>query len=186
MRNLALLVSLLFSSVVIAGGPLEVGDEIPAFTGIDENGSVWNFPDGMKTDYLVLYFYPAAFTGGCTKQACSYRDNMEALKKEGIQVIGVSGDDHSNLASFKKFHQLNFTLLSDSKGEMAELFGVPVRDGGSIQRTIDGEEKDLQRYLTTSRWTMIVGPDRKLIYKNSSVNATEDSQQVLEFIVGQK
>ena len=121
-----LITVLLITLNISAASPLEKGDKVPNFSATDENGKTWELSE-QRADYLIVYFYPAAFTGGCTKQACSYRDHNAAFESLNAQVIGVSGDDHENLNAFKAVHNLNFTLLSDSDGKIAELFGVPTR-----------------------------------------------------------
>ena len=136
----------------------------------------------QHADYLVIYFYPAAFTGGCTKQACSYRDNDAAFKLLNAQVIGVSGDEYENLQKFKEFHNLNFTLLSDVDGKIAELFGVPTREGNTIEKEVDGKTLQLTRGVTTSRWTYVVDRNGKLVYKDEDVQAATDYEAVLKEI----
>ena len=133
----------------------------------------------------MVYFYPAAMTGGCTQQACSYRDRRDDLMNAGVEVVGVSGDRVENLRLFKQEENLNFTLLSDVRGDIARAFGVPVGDGGTIKRTVGDTEHELVRDVTTRRWTFIIGKDRKIVYINDSVNAENDVQEVLDFIKNQ-
>jgi peroxiredoxin Q/BCP len=161
---------------------VKVGQTVPDFKAIDDQGNTWSLYDHLKSDYLVVYFYPAAFTGGCTAQACSYRDHMSELALMNASVVGISGDEPQNLGMFRKEHNLNFTLLSDQDGEIAKLFGVPLRDGGTIEREIDGTTFQLMRGVTTSRYTYVIDINRKLIYKNNNVNAANDSESVYEFI----
>jgi len=172
---------LLFTLNNYAVSPLEKGDKVPGFSAIDENGEAWELSD-QRADYFVIYFYPAAFTGGCTKQACSYRDHDPAFKLLNTQVIGVSGDDHENLKAFKAFHNLNFTLLSDADGKIAELFGVPIRDGATIEKEVDGKTLQLTRGVTTSRWTYVVDRNGKLVYKDDDVQTATDPEAVLNEI----
>jgi len=172
---------LLFTLNNYAVSPLEKGDKVANFSATDENGEAWELSD-QRADYFVIYFYPAAFTGGCTKQACSYRDHDPAFKLLNAQVIGVSGDDHENLKAFKAFHNLNFTLLSDADGKIAELFGVPIRDGGTIEKEVDGKTLQLTRGVTTSRWTYVVDRNGKLVYKDDDVQAASDPETVLNEI----
>ncbi len=168
---------LLLTLNIYAVSPLEKGDKVPSFSAIDENGDAWELSD-QRADYLVIYFYPAAFTGGCTKQACSYRDNDAAFKLLNAQVIGVSGDEYENLQKFKEFHNLNFTLLSDVDGKIAELFGVPTREGNTIEKEVDGKTLQLTRGVTTSRWTYVVDRNGKLVYKDEDVQAATDYEAV--------
>jgi len=121
-------------------------------------------------------------TGGCTKQACAYRDHKDDLQLAGVEVIGISGDKTENLKLFRQAENLNFTLLSDEKGEIAKSFGVPIGDGGSIKRTVAGVEHELARDITEKRWTFVVGKDGKIVYKNDSVNPEKDTEEVLSFV----
>jgi peroxiredoxin Q/BCP len=164
---------------------LEVGDKAPQFSGIDDSGKLWNSKELVGQKIVVVYFYPAAMTGGCTKQACAFRDDRSALMDLGVEVVGVSGDKVENLKYFKMANNLNFTLLADEDGSIAKKFGVILREGGSINRTIEGEEKTLTRGVTASRWTFIIDKEGKIIYKDTQVNAAEDSKNVLTFIKDQ-
>jgi len=132
-----------------------------------------------------VYFYPAAMTSGCTKQACSYRDHKDNLKSAGVVVVGVSGDNVAGLKLFKHAENLNYPLLADDKGKIAEKFGVPVSAGGSTKKVIDGTEQELIRGVTEKRWTFIIGKDGKIIYKNDSVTPEKDPDEVLAFILDQ-
>ncbi len=170
---------LLFTLNIYAVSPLEKGDKVPSFSATDENGDTWKLSD-QRADYFVIYFYPAAFTGGCTKQACSYRDHDPAFKLLNAQVIGVSGDEHENLQKFKEFHNLNFTLLSDADGKIAELFGVPTREGSTIEKEVDGQTLQLTKGVTISRWTYVVDGNGKLVYKDNDVQAATDPEVVLK------
>ena len=173
----------IFASFTMNGQQgLSVGDKAPEFKAFADDGSTWNINNFLGEKYIVVYFYPAAMTGGCTKQACSYRDHRDDLQSAGVIVVGISGDKIENLTLFKQAENLNFTLLSDEKGEIAKAFGVPVSEGGAIKRTVGGTEHELVRGITTKRWTFIVGKDGNIIYRNESVNAEKDTEEVLNFI----
>ncbi|MEZ5072937.1 MAG: peroxiredoxin [Bacteroidales bacterium] len=183
MKHVILAVLVLALTLGEAEAQLNVGDKVPVFETLDQNGDPWSLADHLdEASYLVVYFYPAAFTGGCTKQACAYRDLKGELAEAGAQVVGVSGDEAENLELFALEHQLNFTLLSDEKGNIAELFGVPRNDGGSIDRDIQGNTHHLVRGTTIQRWTFVLDRNGMLVYKDSEVDAAQDSQQVLEFL----
>ena len=167
-------------------GP-KVGDRIESFQTLDDQGKNWRSADALRRNqYLVVYFYPAAMTGGCTKQACAFRDHKDELKDLKAEVVGVSGDSVQNLQYFKNANQLNFPLLADPNGAIAKKFGVPLRDGGSITRTVDSQEVTLRRGVTTARWTFILNKKGKIVYKNSQVNAEMDSQEVIAFLQNPK
>jgi peroxiredoxin Q/BCP len=182
MKKLFFFLPVLLITLNIYGiAPLEKGDKVPNFSATDDLGAIWDLSD-QRADYLVVYFYPAAFTGGCTKQACSYRDNDAAFKLLNAQVIGVSGDEQENLKAFKAFHNLNFTLLSDTDGKIAELFGVPTREGSTIEKEVNGQILQLTKGVTTSRWTFVVDRNGKLVYKDTEVQAASDPETVLTAI----
>ncbi len=161
---------------------LEVGDAAPPIKAMDQDGKVWSSSEHLDGGYLVVYFYPAAMTGGCTKQACAYRDHITA-GSPSFKVVGISGDFVQNLKWFQKSENLNFTLLSDSDGAIAKAFGVPVREGEkSIKRTVDGEQVELKRAATAARWTFIIDSGGTVVYRAAQVKAIEDLQGVLDFL----
>ena len=181
MKNLFL--TFIFFSVYFVGySQVDVGDKAPVFSAKDDTNKTWKSDDFIGSKVIIVYFYPAAMTGGCTKQACSFRDDKAKLDDVDAIVVGISGDEVENLKYFKEAHDLNFPLLSDPDGSIAKMFGVALRDGGSIQRTIDGKEITLSRGVTTSRWTFVIDKKGKIAYKNTDVNAAEDSKETLEVI----
>jgi thioredoxin-dependent peroxiredoxin len=179
LSSLALLISM--ATLVYAQTP-EAGDSAPDFKAISDMGNEWQLKDHLGKNYVVMFFYPAAMTGGCTRQACGFRDNAEALKELGAVVVGISGDKVENLPLFKEAHDLNFDLLSDADGTIAKSYGVPLREGGSIVRNIGGKDFTLSRDVTTSRWTFIIDKDGKIMYKNADVNVDQDPENVINAI----
>src|SRR5690242_20018474 len=101
---------------------LQVGDPMPDVTLIGETGPV-KLRDRIGKA-LVVYFYPKDETYGCTKEACSFRDQYEDFVGAGAEVIGISRDDASSHASFKAHHRLPFTLLSDPGGAVSNQWGI--------------------------------------------------------------
>jgi len=162
---------------------LKKGDKVPSFQATDDQGKTWKSSDHVGKKVVVVYFFPADFTGGCTKQACTYRDDMGKLTAKGIEVVGVSGDTAKTHGLFKKHHKLNFTLLADEKGELAKKFGVPVRPGGKAKGfDEDGKQIEVVRGVTIPRWTFVIGKDGTIIYKNPKVSPAQDSMQILDAI----
>lgn len=104
---------------------LKIGDKMPSFEVRDQDGNTVKSEDligkGKKT---IVYFYPKDNTAGCTAEACSLRDNYEALTAAGYQVVGVSKDSEKSHAGFASKHGLPFTLLADVSREMHEAFGA--------------------------------------------------------------
>lgn len=161
---------------------LAVGDEAPTFQAMDDTGGLWKSADHVGEKILVVYFYPAAMTGGCTRQACGFRDDRETLGDMGAEVVGVSGDSVAGQALFKRAHNLNFTLLADTDGAVARAFGVPLRDGGTIERSVEGEAFSLTRGVTASRWTFVISTDGTVAYVNREVKAARDSRDVIAVV----
>ena len=162
---------------------LQVGDPAPAFEARDDQGRSWNSAEHVGKKYLVIYFYPGDFTPGCTAQAKAFRDNMNKLADQGVEVIGVSGDSADTHLLFKKAQMLDFTLLADEEGSIARKFGVPVGPGGTVKtKDADGKELVLKRELTAARWTFVIGKDGKVLLKNTKVVPAQDSKKVAEFI----
>lgn len=91
---------------------LEVGDTAPQFTLTDQDGASVSLAD-FASSKIVVYFYPAAMTPGCTTQACDFRDNLGSLKSAGYQVLGLSKDSPAKLKEFQEHDAVNFPLLSD-------------------------------------------------------------------------
>jgi peroxiredoxin Q/BCP len=164
-------------------GELNVGDPAPTFEATDDEGKPWKSTDHVGKKVLVVYFYPADLTGGCTKQACGFRDNMKALTDKGVEVVGVSGDSAKNHQVFKKVQMLNFTLLADEDGAVAKKFGVPLKDGGDFKtKDADGKDIVLTTKVRAARWTFVIDKDGKIVHKNTKVNAPEDSKEILAVV----
>lgn len=174
--------ALFLSASETRAADVAVGQKAPSFSAKDDQGKEWKSSDHVGKKALVIYFYPADLTGGCTKQACAFRDDLPKFTSKNVEVIGVSGDSVENHQLFKQAHDLNFTLLADTEGSIARAFGVPTRAGGSIQRTINEKEYTLTRPLTTARWTFVIDQDGTIVHKETSVNAAEDSQAVLKVL----
>jgi peroxiredoxin Q/BCP len=171
---------------------LKPGDPVPLFQAVDDQGQPWKSAEHVGQKYLVIYFYPGDFTPGCIRQALSFRDNMNRLADEGVEVVGISGDAVASHQLFKKTYHLNFTLLADESGTVAQAFGVPVGAGGRVKamdpqtrkplQGEDGKAVELTRSVTASRWTFVIDKRGHLAFKNTSVNPDQDSKRVAEAI----
>jgi len=104
-------------------GMPEVGQAAPNFVGITDDDSELEL-NALKGNIVVLYFYPKAYTPGCTKEACSFRDNMIRLTGIGVKVVGVSTDGVKRQAGFKAKHELSFPLIADVDKKIVELYDV--------------------------------------------------------------
>ena len=163
---------------------VKVGDKAPAFESVDESGKAFTSSDVVGKKIVVLYFYPADFTGGCTAQACGFRDEIEKLNSAGVLVVGVSGDSVSTHKLFKAHHKLNFPLLADEKGTVAKAFGVPVKKGGKSP-TIDekGEKGTAERGVTIDRWTVVIDRSGNVAAIDIiSKGAGDDAKRVAELV----
>ncbi|MDG1328126.1 MAG: thioredoxin-dependent thiol peroxidase [Flavobacteriaceae bacterium] len=102
---------------------LKVGDKVPNFSAMDQDGNSIQFNDyhGKK---LVVFFYPKASTPGCTMEACNLRDNYELLQQNGFELLGVSADNQKRQTNFRKKYDFPFPLLADENKEVIRAFGV--------------------------------------------------------------
>jgi thioredoxin-dependent peroxiredoxin len=139
---------------------LSPGDPAPDFTLTDDKGATVSLADyaGRR---LVVYFYPAAMTPGCTTQACDFRDSLDALHAAGVDVVGISPDKPDKLAKFRERDHITFPLLSDPERSVLTAYGAY-------------GEKSLYGKLVQGviRSTFVVGPDGKLEQAQYNVKAT--------------
>ena len=102
---------------------LAPGDPAPDFTLLDADGKQVSL-SSFRGQRVIVYFYPAAMTPGCTKEACDFRDNLADLGNQGIAVLGISPDQPAKLARFRDKEGLNFPLLSDPDHAVLEAYGA--------------------------------------------------------------
>ena len=102
---------------------LEPGDEAPDFTLSDADGKQVTL-SSLRGQQVIVYFYPAAMTPGCTKQACDFRDSIQSLAASGVAVLGISPDAPAKLAKFRERDHLNFPLLSDPDRAVLQAYGA--------------------------------------------------------------
>jgi peroxiredoxin Q/BCP len=107
--------------------PLAVGAPAPEISAVDQDGKAVNLKDVYAKGPTLVYFYPKADTGGCTKQGCSIRDSWTDLKAKNIQVLGVSIDPVDAQKKFADKNQFPFTLIADADGKVAAAFQVDMR-----------------------------------------------------------
>jgi peroxiredoxin Q/BCP len=103
---------------------LKVGDKAPLVEGKDENGKTWKLSKDIGKKVVLLYFYPKDDTPGCTKEACGFRDRIADLKKQNVKVIGVSFDTESSHQQFVEKYKLNFPLIADTDGKIADAYSA--------------------------------------------------------------
>src|SRR5882762_2729696 len=102
----------------------KVGDKAPLVQAKDQDGKTFKLADVVGKKVVLLYFYPKDDTPGCTKEACGLRDRMSDLKKDNVQVLGVSFDSGESHKAFIGKHNLNFPLLADTDGKIADAYGA--------------------------------------------------------------
>jgi peroxiredoxin Q/BCP len=121
---------------------IEIGDKAPEFTLKNQKGQDVSLKDFIGRKAVVLYFYPKDGSPGCTKEACAFRDNYEAFKDAGAEVIGISSQSEESHSIFSLKFNLPFTLLVDEEARVRKLFGVPSSLGmipGRVTYVIDRE-----------------------------------------------
>ncbi|MCC6626054.1 MAG: peroxiredoxin [Chloroflexi bacterium] len=114
-----------------------VGQPAPAFSMASTSGKTVTLDDFKGKQNVVLYFYPEDFTGGCTKEACAFRDLSADFAKAGAAILGVSPDDVASHERFTSQHGLSFPLLADTGGVVSQQYGVwkpRERDGQTVMR----------------------------------------------------
>jgi len=104
---------------------VKLGDKAPDFTLLSQTGENVTLSKFFGKKNIVLYFYPKDESSGCTKEACTFRDNYEAFKELGAEVIGISSQSVESHKSFASHHNLPFILLSDDENKVRKLYGVP-------------------------------------------------------------
>ena len=102
---------------------LKPGDPAPDFTLDDDTGKPVTLSD-LRGRRVIVYFYPAAMTPGCTTQACDFSDSIDALHASGVEVLGISPDQPAKLATFRERDGLTITLLSDPDRQALEAYGA--------------------------------------------------------------
>ena len=113
---------------------VKTGDQAPDFEGPTSDGSRLGLKDFVGKKNVVLYFYPKDDTPGCTKEACSFRDNLQQIRKMGAEIIGVSLDSIESHRKFADKYSLPFPLISDKDKRVAKEYGVLKDTGTSASR----------------------------------------------------
>ncbi len=147
---------------------LAKGDHAPDFELADQDGTVHKLAD-YAGQTVVLYFYPRDDTPGCTKQACSFRDDMDEISAEGAVVLGVSTDTAESHQKFITKYELNFPLLVDTDAEVA------TRYGAWGEKTLYGRKS-----IGMTRATFVIGPDGVLSKVWKRAKAADHGQAVLK------
>lgn len=150
---------------------LQPGDPAPNLELTDQDGNAVSLNQLAGQD-VVVYFYPKAFTPGCTNEACDFRDNLAALRAGGVTVLGISADPVDRLAEFQREYDLNFTLLSDPESATARAWGA------WGLRTINGEQSE-----GPLRSTVVVGADQRVRSAEYGVTVDGHVASLREFLL---
>lgn len=146
---------------------LNEGDKAPDFSLTSDSGETVSLGD-FAGRRVVVYFYPRANTPGCTKEACDFRDSLEQLNGQDIDVMGISPDKPEKLAKFREDHELNFPLLSDPDKEVMTAYGA------------FGEKKNYGKVTQgVIRSTFLVEPDGTIGLTKYNVKATGHVARIL-------
>ena len=143
----------------------KAGDKAPQFQGQDQEGKNVKLKDFAGKQVVLLYFYPKDDTPGCTRQACGLRDRMADLKNDNVQVIGVSFDDADSHKKFIAKHNLNFPLLVDTNGKIADAYGVRM-PGKTMAR----------------RASFLIGTDGKIVHVTDTPKAETHLAEMKEAV----
>lgn len=161
MKTLKLLPFLLLLSFsVFASADLKVGDPAKTFKLLTQEGKEFDLA-ARKGTWTVLYFFPKAETPGCTKQACSFRDNIKKIRALKAEVFGISTNSVKDQAEFAKAHALNFILLADEKAEVTDYYG-----------------SKMPLLNMSKRWTFIIDPNLIIRDIAKDVDPITDAQRV--------
>ncbi|MGV3541533.1 MAG: thioredoxin-dependent thiol peroxidase [Rufibacter sp.] len=147
---------------------LEIGQTAPDFEARDQDGNTVKLSD-YRGKKVVLYFYPKDDTPGCTAQACSLRDNYDALLAKGLVVLGVSVDDEKKHRKFIEKYNLPFPLLADTEKDIVEKYGV-------------WQEKSMygRKYMGTMRYTFVIDEEGKIEDIITKVDTKNHAAQLLK------
>ena len=146
---------------------IEVGSKVPMFELKDQNGELFKLETVLGKNNLVIYFYPKDDSPGCTKEACSFRDQFKVFADADAIIIGISAQSVESHLKFAKKHRLNYTLLSDTRNEVRKLFGVQANFFG----------------LIPGRVTYVVNKEGKIMYLfNSQIQAEKHVNETLRIL----
>jgi len=143
----------------------KVGDPAPDFEGPTSNGKTLGLKDFLGKKNVVLYFYPKDDTPGCTKEACSFRDNLETVRSTDTEIVGVSLDSAASHRRFAEKYRLSFPLISDEERRIATAYGVLGDKGNSTRRA-----------------TFIIDKKGKIVKIFPKVDVARHTEEVLEVL----
>ena len=161
--------SILFSAATTFAAMPKAGDTAPLFTGRDQDGKTINLADVIGKKIVLLYFYPKDFTGGCTKEACGFRDRMGDLQTNNVEVIGVSFDSVDSHKKFTDTYKLNFTLVADPDGKIVAAY-----------------DAKMPVVSMANRVSFLIGLDGKIVHVTDAGNPDIHFSEMKDAIAGLK
>jgi peroxiredoxin Q/BCP len=138
---------------------IKVGDKLPDFEGVLTSGEKLNSKN-LLGKWVVLFFFPKAFTPGCTNEVCSINNNIENLKKLGVEIFGISKDKLSTQRRFKEKYNLKYELIADESGDIIRSFGISKKTGSA------------------ERKTFIINPDGKIAHIFEKVDVKNHGKEI--------
>ena len=170
MKTKLFLAALLLSATTTLFAALpKAGDVAPSFEGTNQDGQIVKLADFAGKKIVLLYFYPKDFTGGCTKEACGFRDRMGELKTNNVEVIGVSFDSAESHQKFIAEYKLNFTLLADTDGKIIKAYDVKMPLMNMAKRV-----------------SFLIGTDGKIVHVTDAMGPQTHFDEMKEAIAGLK
>jgi peroxiredoxin Q/BCP len=169
MKIKLLLAALLISATTIFAAMPKAGDTAPLITGTDQNGKDFKLADIVGKKIVLLYFYPKDFTGGCTAEACGFRDGFEDFATNNVEIVGISFDSADSHLKFITQYKLPFTLLADPDGKIADIYGVRMA----------GKNMD-------NRVSFLIGLDGKIVHVTDTGNPDVHLAEMKAAIAGLK
>ena len=149
---------------------LTIGDKAPDFSSPATDGNIVSLKD-YKGKKLVLYFYPKDDTSGCTKESCSFRDNLARVRKKGAEILGVSIDSVKSHQKFTEKYDLSFPLLADEGKNVVQAYGV------WKEKTLYG-----RKFMGVVRSTFVIGPTGRILQAERKVSVAGHAEAILEAV----
>jgi thioredoxin-dependent peroxiredoxin len=169
MKRKLLIASCLLSATALFAEMPKVGDTAPPFSGTDQDGKTIALADFAGKTNVLLYFYPKDFTGGCTKEACGFRDRLGELQTNNVAVIGVSFDSADSHKKFAEKYSLDFPLIADTNGVITKAYDAKMPVVNMDKRV-----------------SFLIGADGKIVHVTEAASPQTHFDEVKEAIAGLK
>ncbi len=165
----AVLLAAATTTTTVLADMTKVGDTAPPFSGTDQDGNTVALADFAGKQNVLLYFYPRDFTGGCTKEACGFRDRLGDLQTNKVAVVGVSFDSAESHKKFAEKYNLNFPLIADTNGVITKTYDVKMPVMSMDKRV-----------------SFLIGTDGKIIHVTDAMNPQTHFDEMKAAITGLK